>query len=355
MGRGRHMVELWYTILAFTLTVYLVLDGRNFGAGALQAIVAKTMLERRQVVAAIGPLWSWHEVWIVATGGVLFVAFPRFFAVAFPGYYLALFLVLWSLILRGISLEVGGHIDNPLWQQFWDFVFSASSITLAMLFGVALGNVARGVPIDASGEFQMALFTNFRTVGHVGLLDWYTISMGVFVVVLLCAHGATYLTVKTEGPVHDRSATAARQLWVLACVGLVVITVETWCVRPALFTQMPHHPLALVAIIAVLVAGIAIFTGFHRGMESVAFLGSWLFIVGFLGAGAASIFPVMLQSTLGSQYSLTAHNSAASYKSLCVAIVWWPIAFAMACVYFVFILRKYLGKVKPLQDTQGFY
>ena len=130
------MVEIWYTIIAFTLTVYLVLDGRNFGAGALHAIVAKTALERRQVVAAIGPLWSWHEVWIVATGGLLFVAFPRFLAVAFAGYYLALFLVLWSLILRGISLEVGGHIDNPLWQQFWDFIFSISSITLAALFGV---------------------------------------------------------------------------------------------------------------------------------------------------------------------------------------------------------------------------
>jgi cytochrome bd ubiquinol oxidase subunit II len=349
------MVEIWYTILAFTITVYLVLDGRNFGAGALQAIVAKTLLERRQVIAAIGPLWSWHEVWIVATGGVLFVAFPRFLAVAFPGYYLALFLVLWSLILRGMSLEVGGHIDNPLWQQFWDSIFSLSSIALAALFGVALGNLVRGVPIDASGEFQMAFFTNFRTIGHVGLLDWYTISMGVFVLLLLCAHGATYLMVKTEGPVHDRSEKAARQLWAIVCIGLIVITIETWRVRPALFAAMPHHPLALLTIVAVLVAGIAIFTGFRRGMETLTFFGSWLFIGGFLGAGAASMFPMMLYSTLGAEYSLTAYNSSASHKSLCVAIVWWPIAFALACVYFVFILRKYLGKVKPLQDTQGFY
>lgn len=349
------MVEIWYTILAFTLTIYLVLDGRNFGAGALHAIVAKTALERRQVITAIGPLWSWHEVWIVATGGVLFVAFPRFLAVAFPGYYLAIFLVLWSLILRGISIEVGGHIDNPLWQQFWDFFFCISSIALAVLFGVALGNLARGVPIDATGEFQMAFFTNFRVSGHVGLLDWYTVSMGVFVLVLLCAHGATYLMVKTEGPVHDRSTQAARQLWMLACIGLIVITIETFCVRPALLVNMPRHPFAWLAMLVVVIASRSIFNGFRRRMEKLVFSGSWLFIVGFLGAGAASMFPVMLRSTLGAQYSLTTYNSSASHKSLCVATVWWPIAFALACTYFVFILRNYLGKVKPMQDTQGYY
>ena len=137
------MIEIWYAILVFVFTNYVVLDGRNFGAGALHLIVAKSGAERRQVVAAIGPLWSWHEVWLVALGGVLFVAFPRFLATAFSGFYLALFLVLWSLILRGISLEIGGHIDNRLWQGFWDFVFTVSNILLAVLFGTALGNEAR--------------------------------------------------------------------------------------------------------------------------------------------------------------------------------------------------------------------
>src|SRR6516225_1885909 len=140
------MVETWYAILWLMLTAYIVLDGRNFGAGALHLIVAKTGAECRQVVAAIGPLWSWHEVWLIAAGGVLLTAFPRFLATAFAAYYLALFLVLWSLILRGVALEVGGHIDDRLWQTFWDFVFALSNILLAVLFGVALGNVVRGVP-----------------------------------------------------------------------------------------------------------------------------------------------------------------------------------------------------------------
>ncbi len=159
------MVEIWYAILAATLAIYLVLDGRNFGAGTVQMIVAKTAVERRQIVAAIGPLWSWHEVWLIAFGGELFVAFPRVLATAFTGYYLALFLVLWSLILRGISLEVGGHVGNPLWQEFWDFVFAASSIVLAVLFGAALGNVARG----AAGwqrRFSDGLFHQLPSAGE---------------------------------------------------------------------------------------------------------------------------------------------------------------------------------------------
>jgi cytochrome d ubiquinol oxidase subunit II len=349
------MIEIWYTILAFTLATYLVLDGRNFGAGAIHMFVATSARERRQVVAAIGPLWSWHEVWFVAVGGVLFVAFPKLLATAFTGYYLALFLLLWSLILRGISLEVGGHIDSPLWQQFWDFFFSVSSISLALLFGVALGNLARGVPLDGADQFQMSLFTDFRAGGYVGLLDWYTVSMGVFILILFCAHGATYLTLKTEGPVHDRSEQLARRLWKAGCVGLVIISIETYAVRAAILTKMPHHPLAWISLFFVVVASTAIFFGLRHRMELLAFAGSNLFIAGFLGAGAASMFPTMLCSTLGPEHALTAYNSAASHKSLVVGIVWWPIAFALACTYFIYILRKYRGKVKPLQDTQGYY
>ena len=130
------MVEIWYGILALTLIVYVTLDGRNFGAGILHLIVTKTSAERRQIIAAIGPLWSWHEVWLVAFGGVMFVAFPRLLGSAFSGYYLALFLVLWSLILRGISLEVGGHINDRMWQAFWDFVFPVSNVLLGILLAL---------------------------------------------------------------------------------------------------------------------------------------------------------------------------------------------------------------------------
>ena len=138
------MIAAWYAVLTFMLITYVVLDGRNWGAGMLHWLVAKTPEERRQVVAAIGPLWSWHEVWLVGFGGTLVAVFPRLMASAFAGYYLALFLILWGLILRGVSIEVGGHINDRMWQGYWDFVFVFANFLLALLFGVAAGNVARG-------------------------------------------------------------------------------------------------------------------------------------------------------------------------------------------------------------------
>ena len=146
------MITFWYGVLAFMLTTYIVLDGRNFGAGILHWIVARNQLERRQVIAAIGPLWSWHEVWLVGTGGVMVMAFPRLMATAFSGYYLALFLILWCVLLRGVSIEVGGHMSDPLWQAFWDAVFVFSNVLLAVLFGAASGNVVRGAPLT-EGKF----------------------------------------------------------------------------------------------------------------------------------------------------------------------------------------------------------
>src|SRR5262245_53176024 len=229
------MIATWYAVVSFMLVVYVALDGRNFGAGMLHWFVAKTPEERRQVIAAMGPLWSWHEVWLVGFGGTVLAVFPRLLASAFAGYYLALFLILWALILRGVSIEVGGHINDPLWQGFWDFVFVCSNFLLAILFGAAAGNVARGVPFDASGSFSMALFTNFINVrGHVGLLDWYTVSIAIFAVVILAAHGATYLTLKTEGPVHDRSAMWSRYLWATVAPLFCAVSVETFVVRPDL-------------------------------------------------------------------------------------------------------------------------
>ena len=349
------MVEIWYAILAFTLIVYVTLDGRNFGAGILHLIVTKTPSERRQVIAAIGPLWSWHEVWLVAFGGVMFVAFPRLLGSAFSGYYLALFLVLWCLILRGISLEVGGHINDRMWQSFWDFVFPVSNVLLGILFGTALGNVVRGVPLKENGEFHMAFFTDFGVRGNVGLLDWYSISMGVACMVVVTAHGATYLTLKTEGPVHDRCEAIARKLWTIIPVLFIAITAQTWDVRPELFGGMIRNPIAWLAILVSLAGALTVFRGLRRRLELRTFVGSCMIVAGLLAAGAAAIFPVILLSTLGPENSLTAYNSSAGQKSLKVAIIWWPFALALSCTYYWFVLRHFSGKVKPVDDRHGLY
>jgi cytochrome d ubiquinol oxidase subunit II len=346
------MIEIWYGILSFVLIAYVVLDGRNFGAGILHLIVAKTPAERRQLIAAIGPLWSWDEVWLVAFGGVMFVAFPRLLATAFSGYYLALFLVLWSLILRGVSLEVGGHIKDRMWQSFWDFVFPVSNLLLGILFGTALGNVVRGVPLKEDGEFHMAFFTDFGVRGNVGLLDWYTVSVGVACMVMATFHGASYLILKTEGPVHARCEAVARKLWAIIPLLFVLITAETWYVRSELFGTMVRSPIAWIAILVALAGALAVFTGLRQHLELRTFLGSCMIIAGLLTAGAAAMFPVMLLSTLGAENSLTAYNSSAGRMSLKVAMIWWPVALALSFTYYWFVLRHFSGKEKVVQDTQ---
>ena len=347
------MIAIWYSIVSFLLIIYVILDGRNFGAGMLQWLVAKTPEERRQVIAAIRPLASWDEVWLISFGGTLLAIFPRLMAVSFAGYYLALFLILWCILLRTMALEVGGHINDRLWQQFWDFVLVVSSFLLAVLFGAAAGNEARGVPIDASGNFSMAFFTDFGVRGNVGILDWYTVSIAVFAVVMLAAHGATYLTLKTQGPVHDRSAAYAKGLWLAVIPLLLLVTLETWIVRPALFGNGVANPLSWLGMIVVLISAGAIFLGIRDGHEMRAFVGSNFLIVGMLATGGATIYPVMLYSTLSPEYSLKAEQVASNPNSLFVASIWWPVALLLTLGYYIFVSRHYYGKVDIRRDDPG--
>lgn len=350
------MIPTWYVIISLMLIIYVALDGRNFGAGILHELVAKTPEERRQVIAAIGPLWSWHEVWLVGFGGTLLAVFPKLMASAFAGYYLALFLILWCLILRGVSIEVGGHINDRLWQGFWDFVFVVSNFVLAILFGAAAGNLARGVPLDAGGNFSMAFFTNFRVRGYVGLLDWYTVSIAIFTAVVLAAHGATYLTLKTEGPVHDRSATWAKYLWVAVAPLFFAISIESSVVvRRGLLGSAIHNPACWLGLLVIIVSIVTLISGLLSRAERRAFVGSNLLLASLMATGAAAIFPVMLYSTLAPENSLTAYAVAASHSALLLASVWWPVGFALAATYFSFISRRYAGKVSVKRDTQGFY
>ena len=198
------MIALWYGLLAGMLAIYIALDGRNFGAGVLHWIVAKERLERRQIIAAIGPLWSWHEVWLVGAGGVMIMAFPSFMASAFSGYYLALFLVLWCILLRGISIEVGGHFDDPLWQGFWDFVFFVSNVLLAVLFGAAFGNLVRGevTAVDTRGSL---VWSDGPPIAVLGLEDLVVVAANgrVLVIPRARAQDVKQLVERLGGPPRE--------------------------------------------------------------------------------------------------------------------------------------------------------
>jgi cytochrome d ubiquinol oxidase subunit II len=237
--------------VAATLAVYVVLDGFDFGTGILLRFVARTEEERLTVLAAIEPVWDGNEVWLIAGGGLMFLAFPRTYAVAFSGFYLALMIVLWLLILRGVSLGFRSHQDNPLWREFWDATFSIASGLMALVLGTALGNLVRGVPLDETGYFTLPLFTNFRPGMYPGVFDWYTTLVGTFALCVLAGHGAFYLSWKTSGPVQQRSRDWARYAWLAAIPSWLLATLATAWVQPGIFKDLIARPwsLGFVALI----------------------------------------------------------------------------------------------------------
>jgi cytochrome bd ubiquinol oxidase subunit II len=349
------MIETWYAILSFMLLMFVVLEGFDIGAGMLQFIVGKTEAERRTIIAAIGPLWTWHEVWLVGFGGTLLLAFPAIFAATFAGFYLALFLLLWSLVLRGVSIEMSGHIADPLWRSAWDFCFVAANVLLAILIGAALANVVRGVPVGPDGKFSLPFFTNFRPRGEVGILDWYTVSVAVFILLTFALHGATGLAKRTEGPVRERSLRIARILCILTIAWLAIVTMETWQIRSELYSNMIRQPLGWFGLICVVAGILNVFMGLERKQDTRALIGSNLFIAGLMIAGAVGVFPFMLRSTVSPQYSISAYAAAAEGHGLRIALVWWPVALTLSFGYFFFIFRHYSGKVTLAQDTQTPY
>jgi cytochrome bd ubiquinol oxidase subunit II len=167
------METLWFSLVAVMIAIYVVLDGFDLGAGALHLLLAKTDAERRAVLASIGPVWGGNEVWLIAAGGTLYFAFPGLYASSFSGFYLPLMMVLGLLILRGISVEFRNHIENRVWAPLWGAIFCGATLLLAIFFGTALGNLMRGVPLDASGSFFLPLWTDFfrgDRRGHSGLI-----------------------------------------------------------------------------------------------------------------------------------------------------------------------------------------
>src|SRR5207249_436164 len=203
---------LWFTIASLMLTAYVVLDGFDFGAGVLHTWVARSDRERRQVLAAIGPFWDGNEVWLLAAGGALFVAFPGALASGISGFYFAIFLVLWCLMGRGLAIELRAHVDDALWRSAWDFILPVTSALLALFFGVAFGNLVRGVPLGPDGWFALTLFTTFLPRDPVGILDLYTVAAGLFAVLALATHGAQFLAWRADGAVAARSRALASRL-----------------------------------------------------------------------------------------------------------------------------------------------
>src|SRR6185312_17050834 len=209
---------IWFWIVAVMIVAYVVFDGFDIGVGILHPFVARSEQERQISVRSIGPVWDGNEVWLIAVGGTLYFAFPLLYASAFSGFYLALMIVLWLLILRALGVELRMHIESHVWRAFFDGMFFISRLLLAIFYGAALANVLRGVPLGADGYFFLPLWTNWLPGANPGILDWYTVLGGVIAFAALAVHGGLYLAVKTEGAVQARAKQVAQRGAVLLAV-----------------------------------------------------------------------------------------------------------------------------------------
>jgi len=346
------MPTLWFILVAFMLTMYVLLDGFDLGAGIIHLVAARTDTERRFVLRAIGPVWDGNEVWLIAAGGTLFFTFPLLYASSFSGFYLPLIIVLWLLMARGVSIELRSRFSNVVWASFWDGMFFLGSALLAIFYGAALGNVIRGVPLNPQGYFFEALWTDFNPFSvNPGTLDWYTILTGLLAFVALLAHGANFIAVKTEGALNERARRISRIGWLITIPLAVLASIATFFVQPQVYTSFAQRPwgiiFPLIAFVGLLGAGY-----FNlRKHDMAALLSSGTFILGMLTSAAFSLYPIVLPA-VNRAYSLTIDNASASQYGLAVGLIWWSVGIVLAAIYFIFTYRRFRGKVTAASSQE---
>jgi cytochrome d ubiquinol oxidase subunit II len=331
------MNVIWFWVLGAMLTAYTVLDGYDLGVGSLSLWIAKNDDERRLALNSIGPVWNGNEVWLLAAGGMLVVSFPRVYAAGFSGFYLALMLVLWLLILRGVSIEFRSQSRNPLWRALWDGGFWVGSLLLALLLGVALGNVVRGLPIGADGNFQGTFAL---------MLNPYALLTGILTVVVLAWHGSNYLRVKTEGALFERAVRWSRVLWWISVAMVIVVTIATFIVLSGSPRTFRVYPAAWVIPFFILVGLVWGYLSLGADRSTPAFRSSALLIIALMLTAALTVFPNLLPSTVNPQYSLDIYNSASSPHALRVSLIANAFGMIAVIVYSTYVHRVFHGKVR---------
>lgn len=316
-----------FALLAAMLVTYALLDGYDLGVGAVLYAFGRSARERGAAIATIGPFWNGNEVWLIASGGVLFAFFPRAYAASFSGFYLPFMLVLWLLIGRGLALELRGHVDNSLWHDFWDWAFSISSALLALILGVALGNLVRGFPLDARGNF---------TGTFAMLLNPYALAVGAFALVVLAQHGWCFLQMNLRGE-NDRPY-IGRGLWIASLLLCGIVTLATLATHPLdgskLFVAAAVGVLGFVALVRVGLMQ-------RKRKPIAAFLASSLAITALLAAAVATIFPYLIVSSSRSP-GLTIFDAAPSGSTLIVIVM--VVAAGLVAVYtYLFVVLRRLG------------
>jgi cytochrome d ubiquinol oxidase subunit II len=336
---------IWFWLVAVMIVGYVVLDGFDLGVGVLHLFLVRTEAERQASLRSIGPVWDGNEVWLLAGGGTLYFAFPLLYASAFSGFYLPLMIVLWLLVLRGVSLELRNHIDVGVWLALLDGVFGLSSALLTIFFGAALANVLRGVPLQADGYFFLPLWTNWKPGASPGILDWYTVIGGLVALVALTLHGALWLTIKVSGDLALRACRMVNPLWLLVAILTVVSLIATIEVRPASLNNYYQYPFTFVVPLGVLTALASIWF-FNRNAQPVkAFLASCMYLFFMLAGACWGVYPTLLPATTGIDRDITLSRALSGPHTLSVGLAWWTFGMTLAIGYFVFVYSRFKGKV----------
>jgi cytochrome bd ubiquinol oxidase subunit II len=294
-------------------------------------------------------VWNGNEVWLLAAGGTLYFAFPALYASGFSGFYLPLMIVLWLLILRGTAVEFRNHVKSAVWIPLWDFVFFAASALLAIFYGAALGNVVRGVPLDASGYFFEPLWTNFRLGEQTGILDWYTIVVGVQALIVLVMHGGLWVQYKTGGAVSERAAKVTKTAWWGVLVMTVLVTFVTFQVQPQVRENFLTWPAGYILPLLAIAGLAGVQFELRRKNQLNAFFASCVYILGMLTSAVFGVYPMVLPAR-DRRFALDVHSAKAGTYGLKVGLVWWVIGMILATIYFVYVYRSFAGKVVANQD-----
>lgn len=321
----------WFFLWGLLWALYFMTDGFDLGIGTLMPFLGKTETDKRVMVNSIGPLWDGNEVWLLTAGGVTFAAFPQVYAVMFSSLYSALMLILFALILRGVSFEFRNKVDSDGWRKIWDICIFIGSAAPALLFGVAFANIFRGIPIDQSGVYQGSLFTLLNPYGLLG---------GLLFLVVFLLHGSLWLSTKAQGDLRQRAVASANKLWpVLLVVAVIFLAASMFAT--SLYANYLNNPILFAVIIVTVGALLGIKFFLTKEAYFKAWISSALTIVGTTFYGIIGLYPKMLPSNIDAAYSLTAHSSASSPQTLkimlAVVVLFVPIVLAYQIwAYFLF-------------------
>lgn len=353
------METIWFVLVSIILTVFFILDGYDFGVGIIHLFLAKKDKDKEVIAKSAGLFWDSNEVWLVSAGGMLFMAFPTFYASFFSGFYLPLIIVLWLIIFRAIGLEFRSQFKFQMWKDFWDKAFGVSSLLLALFFGITLGNIVRGVNlggvINGISTYEGHYFflplwnSNFSPLSEQpGFLDWFTLTIGFISVLTLAIHGANWIVLKTNASINPQLKKMIFKLN-LALSLLTAFSLGIWqIVNPNPLDNFIENPY-LIAFPIIYFSGLFGLFFIGKLKKSIyPFLFSTLLIIGGISSSFASMFPVILPSTNSLHESLTIYNTAATEYGLSIALNWAVFGFILLFGYLIIQKRLLSGKIDKM-------